>query len=311
MSAAIARSSSADMLREHAPTNEGGDLERFDQKFDQKFEQSLLINSLRLTDPHEARALELELLGQHRRAANVRACSINDGKSPKWTCKQPCCPTCSEIRAAKHARVARAAVSRMGHPILGLYTWFVLPETLQPRLRLVGDADSRTNDEATDVTTDVTTDDFEQPNGLRLGISALRDAHRRLRRRTCFSRVLGGVGGIETKISDDGRAFDLHLHEVLDAELIDEGRVSAAWNQLTGGRGSFKLKELDEHEGDAEHRPLLGYITKAASWCPPAGGVGLNFLSEIQHAIHGRRLLVAWGTGEIRHRTASAAEETT
>lgn len=269
------------VVRAPDPTNRDGVLERF--------EEILEINSLRLTDPHEARARELELLGDSRRAARVRNCSVTNGSFPKWTCKQPCCPTCAEVRAAKHGRKVREAIAKMKNPVLGLYTWFVLPEMRRPLLVSADDP--------------VALARHRKPNGLREGISAFRDAHKKLRGRKCFAGIRGGVGALETKISDSGRGFNLHVHEVLDAAHIDEVLVNAAWVKLTDKDGTFMLKEIEETDEDG-HPALSKYVTKANTWCPPAGEVGLRFLAEIQRAIHGRRLLVAWGTGDLRQRRA-------
>jgi hypothetical protein len=101
-------------MREPCPTLQGKPLDTFQQNE---------ILALAISDPHEARALELEALGFHRLADRIRKCSQSSGPFPRRTCKLRCCPTCSKFLAAKHkcpsarAHVMVEAVGRLtGRP---------------------------------------------------------------------------------------------------------------------------------------------------------------------------------------------------
>ncbi len=216
--------------------------------------------NLKLLDPHEARALELDDLGESRRAQLVLLCSAKGTGFPMRTCKQRVCPTCSKNIALRNSRMALARIERMK----------------SKRLYLVTICSHLLND-------------------LAQAITAFKIAFRRLRDRTCFANVRAGVGAVEPKLSDDQLRWVVHAHLVLDVDpaQLDVSRVHIQWTKLLYS-WSGKFSAQDDPRVRSAHA-IAKYITKAWDWSPAPGAMELQRLGLLFNAVRGRRLVIAWG----------------
>jgi hypothetical protein len=212
------------------------------------------------SDPHEARASELDQIGFTKRAQWIRSCDNGASPFPKRTCKQRSCPSCAARIARRNAERAAAIITTMANPI------FTLME-----IRSKGYSD------------------------LAATIREFRECLAAIRRRACFSGVRAGVGAVETKLTADQTCWLVHAHPTLDVEHIDVQSVAAAWKELTAGRGKFGLHE-DPHLTGVKILKAAIYATKQNSWCPEPGEMPPHLLALLINAIRGKRLWIEWGT---------------
>ncbi len=216
--------------------------------------------NLKLLDPHEGRAIELDDLGESRRAKLVLLCSAAGTGFPLRTCKQRACPTCSQNVAIRNSRKALNRIEQMTFKTLVLIT--VCSRSL-----------------------------------LDLGstITLFKQALSRLRERVCFSNVRAGVGGLEPKLSDDKTFWEVHAHLVLDVDpaLLDVARVHANWTRLINDRHGKFCAEANPCVRSP--RAIAIYMTKTWDWSPPPGTMDSPRLGLLFRAMRGRRLVIAWG----------------
>ena len=125
------------------------------------------ILALRAVDEHEAKALELEHLGETRFAGRVRRCGRRSG-SPfgMYPCNERSCPSCSETKARQAARSVLEAIQGLK------WRAFVTVTRKSEGLEDLGDT-----------------------------ISAIRRHIRALRGHPAFGQDTGVVGGIEPKLA--------------------------------------------------------------------------------------------------------------
>lgn len=208
-------------------------------------------------DLHLLRAKELDKLGETRRAERIRSCSTEDAPFGKRTCKQRACPTCAARLADRNAQVIAAAIREMDHPFIAVLS-----------LR------SKTKQD------------------LRPAITRYREAHVKLRRRACYRKIVAGIGALELKATDDGFAWNVHAHFVLDAKVVDVAACQEAWSELTSGAGSFLPHPTDPRPRSIER--VAQYAAKADTWCPEPGSKSLAELALLMEAVRGRQLLIRW-----------------
>ncbi len=222
------------------------------------FGLACVLRSIALDDAHEARASELELIDDAKRARWVRACS--NPRSPRWLrCKVRQCPTCARDVARRNARRMETAIDAMIAPKLVLFTFASLG-----------------------------LHDMEE------SISTFHRLHGRLRRRKCLRDVRSGVAGFEVKLADNGKRWLIHIHAVLDIDVVDAAAVKSAWTHLTRSRGTFGLHPTRPNV-ERSHADLDSYATKCTTWCPAPGSMHLPVFRAMTEGIRGRRLLLRWG----------------
>jgi hypothetical protein len=230
-------------------------------------------------DPHEAAARVQELLGYQRRALRIRQCGRPNNPAspyPGRRCNLRQCPTCSKIIAAKNGHKMADAIRRMTNPTLTLFSMIVPMWSSQD---------------------------------LKSALADFRAAFTEIRRKQCFAGVNGGIGAIETKVTEHG-AFNLHAHLVLDLNHIDVADADATWRTLIQPRartserprkqklhprrsGSFSIA-ADDVPKDID--ALAIYSTKCSTWSPSPGNTDLPHIRSIQRAIWRRQLLIRWGS---------------
>jgi hypothetical protein len=243
-------------VREPAPNEKLGNTER-----------SLHLDpipDLHTLDPHEARAIEMEVLSYPKKAAWIRGCSNPASPFPQRTCKQRSCPSCAARVWRRYAERAAALIREMQNPVLVMIT-----------LRSSGITD------------------------LRSTITEFRGGLAALKRRTCFANVRAGVGAIETKLLRDRKGWLVHAHPVLDADAIDVAAVTTAWGDLIGHRGTFRLHKKPRIHASRAMR-VASYITKSSTWCPEPGEMEPQYLAVLIPAIRGKRLWIEWGTKGVQ-----------
>lgn len=208
-------------------------------------------------DPQEERALELEALGEHRRADAVRRCGARQpGYSPR-TCKRRECPNCALRRSIVHARSIEADIMRMANPMVFLLTY---------------------------------------PSGglhdLGRDMREFRHALTKLKRSKRFAGVLSASGVLEPLLAKKKRNWALHAHLVLDVSNLDLAEVARIWKTLTGSHGTFAPDSRSPTP--VSIRRLANYITKPNTWCPLPGVMDLWTYELLRIAIRGRRMLIRW-----------------
>lgn len=220
------------------------------------------VSDLRLMDPHEARALELEALQKGTKARRIRDCWSVDkrGPYPGRTCKQRVCTSCGPKHAYEASKKALSVIQRMANPtatVFSLSTWGLLD--------------------------------------LHYTMAELRKFLRTMRRRKSMASVEVAIGFIEMPIARCGKKWNVHLHLIADSDQLDEHEVNQEWRQLTNSRGTFSI-EKDRAKVENAYA-MAKYITKSESWCPKPGQLDLMRLGILTRAIHGKRLLVEWERG--------------
>lgn len=221
-----------------------------------------------LSGPYTPRGIEIFPLlpslvdEQEERARELEA--IGEHRHAAWVrgcsrrrpCKVRLCPACAKREAARRARKVERVMRAMTVPVLTLFT-------LCSR--------SKTDLAATLVS-------IRKQQGL-------------LRRRKCWRGIELAIGSLETKLTDDGERWNVHIHLVVDAAGgFDAAAIRQQWRRLCDGRGDFKVDDFVR-----SREAVARYITKAQGWCPPPGKLTPALLDVLRHALHGRQLVVEWG----------------
>jgi hypothetical protein len=228
------------------------------------------IASLARLDPNAARAKELEMAGDLKRAKRVLSCENPDPTQPFWRCRIRGCPRCSQRNEKRYRKKAAAGMRKMQHRLFVLVSLRSLSADVQ---------------------------------SLTSTIRAIGKRFERLKRRKCFRAVRGGVGGREVQLTHDGSGWNVHLHLVLDAapEQFDADEVDRVWRTLTNSLGSVRIHQVPEVKSIDL---VASYVTKHSTWSPPPGRMNPNLLRDILDGIRGRRLFLSWGSG--RHSPPAA-----
>jgi hypothetical protein len=212
---------------------------------------------------HEARAAELAAIGLDNKADRVLKCGADRHGALK--CKQRVCPTCAAGKARANAVSAGARSAKFSRPMF-------ITLTVGPRGQ----------------------------HGLREGLDSFRRALSVWRRKAVVKRfVKGATGGIEPKYS--ARQLPLwlvHGHFIIDAAPgIDLDALAAAWLDATGGKGRLLVPpKLGADVQDVER--AAAYLSKHADWSPRPGMLPDAALHQLFQSLHGRQLLLRWGTGK-------------
>ena len=116
--------------------------------------------------------------------------------------------------------------------------------------------------------------------------------------------VLGAVGGLEPKLSNNQRLWSVHVHLLLDTRspAPDFAVLREAWEAVTcqrvrgGATGSLALRD-DRDSRVQSTEAAAEYCTKRLDWCPDAYTMPRTAHAHLLRAIRGKRLYIAWGTG--------------
>jgi hypothetical protein len=207
----------------------------------------------------EARAVELEMLGEGAKANRVRNCGIERWNRP-WYCRDRACPICFSARMWKHAMQGRKIARTYGYP------QFV---TLTFPVRL---------------------------GKLESGMKDFRRALQKWFRRRAVNRVAQRcVGAIEPRLGADGRIWTLHVHLIMDAlePAPDFQDPRHAWRSITRRRGLL----LEPKAGFRVLRlcDAVDYTRKPNDWCPVPSALPLKMLRELLRSTRWRQPCVSWG----------------
>lgn len=230
------------------------------------------------TQEHEDRAQELEALSRLRWAHLVRECGKPIGPKTVFRCGVRCCPTCAQTMAKHRSRLMAQRIKAMAFPIL---TEFKI------MTRSVKD--------------------------LGLSLDLLRKGLTHIRRRRCFSSIPSAVGAFHASPVMKPPSWTGHCHLAMDAvnlvedddDLLDwEATVDADFRRLTAGRGKFSVAP----DADIENPERMArYICKPETSAPPPGAYSPAQLEALLVALHGRQLLIHWGSTARGRRFSSAA----
>lgn len=220
------------------------------------------ITTVLADEEHETRAAELATMQLEKKAERVLKCG-----SDRWgalRCRQRVCPTCAAATAQKNALRASLRSVTFARPCF--ITLATAPRGIY---------------------------------ALREGLEAFRSALFSWRRKAAVKRdVKGAVGGLEPKYSARSLpCWLVHAHFIVDAAVgIDFDALELSWQQATGGTGKLLLPpRLGADVHDVEK--AASYLTKHADWSPPPGTVPEEALRQLFQNLHGRQLLLCWGTG--------------
>lgn len=104
--------------------------------------------------------------------------------------------------------------------------------------------------------------------------------------------VHGGVWFFQVKRSSDGGSWHPHLHCLIDSTWLDHGIVSSAWLKITGTSCVVDIRAVHSLEGVADY--VSRYAAKPSQLSTLDGPLRI----ELVRALHGRRLVGAWGTAK-------------
>lgn len=114
----------------------------------------------------------------------------------------------------------------------------------------------------------------------------------KLRRRALWKRaVSGGVAFLEVKRTKDAERWHPHLHCIVTGCWIDAKRLRKLWHEITGDSFIVDVQLVRSQEKLARY--VVKYVSK------PLNTSFINqpeYLDEAVTAMHGRKLVTAWGT---------------
>jgi hypothetical protein len=230
------------------------------------------------TQEHEDRAQEFEALGRLRWAHLVRECGKRIGPKTVFRCGVRCCPTCAHAKARYYSGVLTQRIKSMAFPILTEF------KVMTRSVRDLGPS-----------------------------MDLLREALTLIRRRRCLSSIPSAVGAFHASPMKNAPIWTTHNHVVMDiVNLVEEDddldewerTVDAEFRRLTAGRGRFSI--APEPDVDTPER-MARYICKPETCAPPPGAYSLGQLEVLLVALHGRQLLIHWGSTARGRRFRSAA----
>lgn len=226
------------------------------------------IQALAWVDPHEARARELDRIGDLKRARKIRACGRRRG-APQGLlqCKWRFCTSCGEIKSWDDATKDRDKIQQMADPVY-------LTTTLKSR----GLDDLR-----------------ETTRELRANIGKLR------KHQAIFS-VVSAVGRIEPKLAICGVLFNVHAHTVFDASIVNVSALQEVWDDLTEGRGRLLQPRGALRVSKRGVWRVAAYDAKSQDWCPTPGTLSMEQFNALHGGLLGTNLSIAWGPVQNRGR---------
>jgi len=222
--------------------------------------------ALEFDERHVEVATALVLRGEHVRARRVLLCPPIEGGQydmARKPCRLRACPTCSERRAWRLAGKLEQLASGYTHPVVLLVA-----------------APSRSSSD------------------LKLSVSELKLKLVTLRRRAWFASACPrGVIAVECPPTNGGYRWNVHAHGICDVapDIREEfaARAQADWSELRGAGAVFGLETLRNESGLAQYSFKVG---GEKSWSPMPDTVTAAQWDELDHALRGARLLIAWGT---------------
>lgn len=232
------------------------------------------------TREHENRAQELDALGRLRWAHLVRECGKPIGPKTVFRCGVRCCPTCARSKAKQRSSLMAQRIKPMAFPVLTEF---------KVMTRSVKD--------------------------LGASLDLLRKALTHIRRLRCLSSIPSAVGAFHASPMKNAPIWTAHCHFVPDIvnlvedddDLLDwEATVDAEFRRLTAGRGRFSI--APEPDVDIPER-MARYICKPETCAPPPGEYSLSQLEALLVGLHGRPLLIHWGSTARGRRFSLAACE--
>lgn len=125
---------------------------------------------------------------------------------------------------------------------------------------------------------------------LREQLQDLRDSFARLRRHRLWrGRVVGGIYCVEVTWSVERRQWHPHLHAIIDGSYVPKSSLVDAWREASNG--SYILDIAFVHSASR----IASYVAKYVSKSDDASGVPDYMLGEWSLAVHGLRLVHAFG----------------
>lgn len=114
---------------------------------------------------------------------------------------------------------------------------------------------------------------------------------RDLRRRDFWkAHVTGGVAVAEVTYNSQTGEWHPHLHIIVDGQFLPQAALANEWSDVNGGSPIVDIRAVYDRRNAAQY--IAGYVAKphaVAGW-PPAA------INEFAYALHGRRMLIAFGT---------------
>lgn len=116
-------------------------------------------------------------------------------------------------------------------------------------------------------------------------------AFKLLRRRPEWkAHVRGGVAVCEVKLGRDGESWHPHLHVLIDGTYFPHATIKRVWAEITGDSSIVHIKAMHSRQAAAKY--VGTYVAKPADVLSLRPGQ----LCEYASALHGRRLVVAFGS---------------
>lgn len=113
-----------------------------------------------------------------------------------------------------------------------------------------------------------------------------------LRNRPLWKKaVAGGACIVETKVSDDGKHWNVHMHVLAEAKYMPQQALSQEWHTVTGDSYVVDVRRVGAMTGAVQY--ITKYITKAADHSIVTNP---KFLRESITAFTGRRLVSTFGS---------------
>jgi hypothetical protein len=126
---------------------------------------------------------------------------------------------------------------------------------------------------------------------LKHQLDRLYDAFRALRRREFWkAHVFAGIAVAEVTRNRDTGAWHPHLHVIVDGTYMPQSALSDEWHTVTGDSSIVDIRAVHDRRTAAKY--VACYVAKPAALLtlPPAAVI------EFAYAVHGRRMLVAFGS---------------
>lgn len=105
------------------------------------------------------------------------------------------------------------------------------------------------------------------------------------------SAVQGGCAIIETKVSTDDTAWNVHYHVLAETKYIRTGELAAAWLAITGDSHVVDIRRVQAHSGAIKY--VTNYVTKGGDHSIV---MSPKHLTQAIVAFTGRRLITTFGT---------------
>jgi hypothetical protein len=134
-------------------------------------------------------------------------------------------------------------------------------------------------------------------------ITRILEAFEELRRRAAWkhAKVLAGVRSLEITRGSENAGWHVHLHVLIDSGWLDHPALKAAWLAITGDSSVVYVKRKDGASAVSE---IVKYVTKPADM----KALDQGELTELVHALHGRRLIAFFGAWFKRENEERALE---